>query len=162
MEISYNSARKACRATQRYPQASFVPSIANFSLLDPEDGWFTIAHTGDWGLRRPRVMAQRTRGKVVPLREDSIVEHRTGPDVRTAFEALRLGGPQPFPIVPTQPKMPLMIPDEILEYYGWVFCQGGFLNLQMTFEQFLTVVAAVSPASLCPEYDGAESAHLEA
>jgi hypothetical protein len=46
-----------------------------------------------------------------------------------------------------------MIPDEILDYYGWVFCQGGFLNLQMTFEQFLTVVAAVSPTGLCPEYD---------
>jgi hypothetical protein len=49
--------------------------------------------------------------------------------------------------------LPLLIPDEILDYYGWVFCQGGFLNLQMTFEQFLTVVAAVSPAGLCPEYD---------
>lgn len=46
-----------------------------------------------------------------------------------------------------------MIPDEILDYYGWVFCQGGFLNLQMTFEQFLAVVAAVSPSGLCPEYD---------
>jgi hypothetical protein len=43
--------------------------------------------------------------------------------------------------------------DEILDYYGWVFCQGGFLNLQMTFEQFLAVVAAVSPSGLCPEYD---------
>jgi hypothetical protein len=50
-----------------------------------------------------------------------------------------------------------MIPDEILDYYGWVFCQGGFSNLQMTFEQFLTVVAAVSPSGLCPEYDGADS-----
>jgi hypothetical protein len=47
-----------------------------------------------------------------------------------------------------------MIPDEILDYYGWVFCQGGFLNLHMTFEQFLAVVAAVSPSGLCPEYDG--------
>ena len=50
------------------------------------------------------------------------------------------------------------IPDEILDYYGWVFCQGGFLNLQMTFEQFLTVVAAVSPSGLCPEYDDDGSA----
>ena len=49
--------------------------------------------------------------------------------------------------------LPLMIPDEILDYYGWVFCQGGFLNLQMTFEQFLMVVAAVSPTALRPEYD---------
>jgi hypothetical protein len=52
-----------------------------------------------------------------------------------------------------------MIPDEILDYYGWVFCQGGFLNLQMTFEQFLTVVAAVSPTGLCPEYDESNAVH---
>jgi hypothetical protein len=53
-----------------------------------------------------------------------------------------------------------MIPDEILDYYGWVFCQGGFLNLQMTFEQFLAVVAAVSPSGLCPEYDGGGSSSM--
>jgi hypothetical protein len=52
-----------------------------------------------------------------------------------------------------------MIPDEILDYYGWVFCQGGFLNLQMTFEQFLAVVAADSPAGLCPEYDPSEAGY---
>ena len=57
------------------------------------------------------------------------------------------------PFVSSLPGLPLMIPDEILDYYGWVFCQGGFLNLQMTFEQFLMVVAAVSPTALCPEYD---------
>jgi hypothetical protein len=38
-----------------------------------------------------------------------------------------------------------------------VFCQGGFLNLQMTFEQFLAVVAAVSPSGLCPEYDPSDA-----
>jgi len=53
-----------------------------------------------------------------------------------------------------------MIPDEILDYYGWVFCQGGFANLQMTFEQFLAVVAAVSPTGLCPEYDGSGAAPM--
>ena len=66
-------------------------------------------------------------------------------------------GPRQFPIVTTPPRLPVMIPDEILDYYGWVFCQGGFVNLQMTFEQFLTVIAAVSPSGLCPEYeDGGE------
>jgi hypothetical protein len=53
-----------------------------------------------------------------------------------------------------------MIPDEILDYYGWVFCQGGFLNLHMTFEQFLAVVAAVSPSGLCPEYDDSSTTKL--
>jgi hypothetical protein len=65
----------------------------------------------------------------------------------------QLDAPRGFPFVSSLPRLPLMIPDEILDYYGWVFCQGGFLNLQMTFEQFLTIVAVVSPTALCPEYD---------
>ena len=89
---------------------------------------------------------------VVPLRETSIVMDGV---VGDGDEGLlpHLDTPRRFPIVSSLPRMPLMIPDEILDYYGWVFCQGGFLNLQMTFEQFLTVVAAVSPTGLCPEYD---------
>jgi hypothetical protein len=88
---------------------------------------------------------------VVPLRETSIV---LDGEVVAGDEGLpHLDTPRRFPIVSSLPRMPLMIPDEILDYYGWVFCQGGFLNLQMTFEQFLTVVAAVSPTGLCPEYD---------
>jgi len=51
----------------------------------------------------------------------------------------------------------LRISDEILDYYGWVFCQGGFLNLHMTFEQFLTVVAAFRASGIRPEYDDSES-----
>lgn len=91
-------------------------------------------------------------GKLVPLRESSMVVENS----RIGDENLpRLDGPRRFPIVSSLPRLPLMIPDEILDYYGWVFCQGGFLNLQMTFEQFLTVVAAVSPTGLCPEYDEA-------
>ena len=91
------------------------------------------------------------KGNVVSLREASIVMERSD---RVGDEALpHLEAPRRFPIVSSLPRLPLMIPDEILDYYGWVFCQGGFLNLQMTFEQFLTVVAAVSPTGLCPEYD---------
>jgi hypothetical protein len=93
---------------------------------------------------------------VVPLRETSIVLD----GVVTGDEGLpHLDTPRRFPIVSSLPRMPLMIPDEILDYYGWVFCQGGFLNLQMTFEQFLTVVAAVSPTGLCPEYDESNAVH---
>ncbi len=57
-----------------------------------------------------------------------------------------------FPVVSTLPRLPVAIADEILDYYGWLFCQGGFSNLNMTFEQFLAVVAAVSPSGLSPEY----------
>jgi hypothetical protein len=91
------------------------------------------------------------KANVVSLRETNIVMDRSD---RVGDEALpHLEAPRRFPIVSSLPRLPLMIPDEILDYYGWVFCQGGFLNLQMTFEQFLTVVAAVSPTGLCPEYD---------
>lgn len=101
-------------------------------------------------------MARNMRGKVVPLREE---DHVAGdvPQVHEISEAFISGGPRPFPMVSTLPRLPAMIPDEILDYYGWVFCQGGFSNLQMTFEQFLTVVAAVSPSGLCPEYDDTDS-----
>jgi hypothetical protein len=75
-------------------------------------------------------------------------------EIKAVDDAIsRLETPRRFPMVSSLPRLPLMIPDEILDYYGWVFCQGGFLNLQMTFEQFLSVVAAVSPSGLCPEYD---------
>ena len=90
------------------------------------------------------------KGKVIPLRESSAVDDALD---------LALGEPQPYPLVSTLPRLPVMIPDEILDYYGWVFCQGGFVNLQMTFEQFLAVVAAVSPAGLCPEYDASGASY---
>src|SRR5216683_7873380 len=98
-------------------------------------------------------MIRSVNGNVVPLREGSVVldEALRTNDVDLPY----LEGPRRFPIVSSLPRLPLMIPDEILDYYGWVFCQGGFLNLQMTFEQFLAVVAAVSPSGLCPEYDDA-------
>ena len=96
-------------------------------------------------------MAQSSRRKVVPLRDDGAIEE----EVRAPFaiELPRVEEPRRFPTVSTLPRLPLVIPDEILDYYGWVFCQGGFLNLHMTFEQFLSVVAAVNPGALCPEYD---------
>jgi hypothetical protein len=97
--------------------------------------------------------------KVIPLRETSAVDSDGAPDQSTAWEDISPGEPRLFPVVSTLPRLPVMIPDEILDYYGWVFCQGGFLNLQMTFEQFLAVVAAVSPAGLCPEYDASEASY---
>jgi hypothetical protein len=93
-------------------------------------------------------MALSPRSKIVRLRENARFQSQHEVLAESANE------PRRFPIVSTLPRLPLMIPDEILDYYGWVFCQGGFLNLQMTFEQFLAVVAALSPTGLSPEYDG--------
>jgi hypothetical protein len=43
---------------------------------------------------------------------------------------------------------PLIIRDEMLEVYAFVFCQGGFRQLGMTFEQFLLVAAAIKAPDL--------------
>jgi hypothetical protein len=101
-------------------------------------------------------MARSSRTKVVQLRDSTAVDSQHDGLVGTNGSTRTLDEPRRFPLVTTLPRLPLMIPDEILDYYGWVFCQGGFLNLQMTFEQFLAVVAAVSPSGLCPEYDDFE------
>jgi hypothetical protein len=100
-------------------------------------------------------MFRISKGKVIPLREGNVVAENDD-SANEAMGALRAAAARPFPSVSTTPRLPAMIPDEILEYFGWVFCQGGFLNLHMTFEQFLSVVAAVSPGALCPEYDASE------
>ena len=100
-------------------------------------------------------MFRSSKAKVIPLREGNIISDGNGIS-NGAMEALRAAAARPFPSVSTTPRLPAMIPDEILEYFGWVFCQGGFGNLHMTFEQFLSVVAAVNPGALCPEYDASE------
>ncbi|HUO05987.1 MAG TPA: hypothetical protein VMU16_12390 [Candidatus Binataceae bacterium] len=105
-------------------------------------------------------MTNRNLGaKVIPLRDGSIVESGEPGAEASAASISEAGERRLFPLVSTLPRLPVMIPDEILDYYGWVFCQGGFLNLQMTFEQFLAVVAAVSPSRLCPEYDASEASY---
>jgi hypothetical protein len=57
-------------------------------------------------------------------------------------------GPREFPVASTVPILPVTIRDEILDLYAFVFCQGGFRQLGMTFEQFLLVVATVKPHDL--------------
>ncbi|HXN11665.1 MAG TPA: hypothetical protein VN865_01065 [Candidatus Acidoferrales bacterium] len=42
----------------------------------------------------------------------------------------------------------MAIRDEVLDLYAFLFCQGGFRHLGMTFEQFLLVIAAFKPGDL--------------
>ena len=56
--------------------------------------------------------------------------------------------PRAFPAGSTRPTLPSAIRDEMLELYAFIFCQGGFRQLDMTFEQFLLVAAALKPADL--------------
>ena len=107
-----------------------------------------------------RSMARSSGTKVVPLRDSNAADNQAEALVGANGSAKQLDEPRRFPLVTTLPRLPVMIPDEILDYYGWVFCQGGFLNLHMTFEQFLAVVAAVSPSGLCPEYDDSSTTRV--
>jgi hypothetical protein len=56
--------------------------------------------------------------------------------------------PRAFPEASRPPTLPLTFRDEMLELYAFIFCQGGFRQLDMTFEQFLLVAAAIKPADL--------------
>ena len=60
--------------------------------------------------------------------------------------------PIDFPIRSAARQFSLAMPDEILDFYAWMFSQAGFANLRMTFEQFLTVVATFRPSGLHREY----------
>ena len=56
--------------------------------------------------------------------------------------------PRAFPQAPARPALPATIRDEMLELYAFIFCQGGFRQPDMTFEQFLLVAAAIKPPDL--------------
>jgi hypothetical protein len=53
--------------------------------------------------------------------------------------------PHAFPEASARPTLPEKISDEMVEFYAFVFCQGGFRQLDMTFEQFLLVAAVIKP-----------------
>jgi len=61
--------------------------------------------------------------------------------------------PRDFPCSSAVPVLPISIPDEILDYYAFIFCQFGFGQLKMTFEQFLLAASAVRSAGLNAEYE---------
>lgn len=58
-----------------------------------------------------------------------------------------------FPVAGATPQLPTVIRDEILDFYAFLFCQRGFCQIGMTFEQFLIVIATVKPGDLVPAID---------
>jgi hypothetical protein len=63
---------------------------------------------------------------------------REGPDSK----------PRAFPVAATPPTLPSRMSDDLLDFYAFIFCQGGFRQTGMTFEQFLLVVTALGPNDL--------------
>ncbi len=74
-----------------------------------------------------RAIGVSSRARIAPARPVSVRE------------------PREFPEASTRPTLPVTISDELVEFYAFVFCQGGFRGLDMTFEQFLLVAAVISP-----------------
>ena len=62
-----------------------------------------------------------------------------------AVHPLPVRKPREFPEASTRPTLPVTISDELMEFYAFVFSQGGFRQLDMTFEQFLLVAAVIKP-----------------
>lgn len=93
-------------------------------------------------------MNGRSNGKALsPQRGNAVAQDsRAAPDANARATHVE-GSPRQFPVGSNPPALPAMIPDEVLDYYGWLFCQGGFRNLDMTFEGFLAVVAVISPCA---------------
>jgi hypothetical protein len=73
------------------------------------------------------------------------IEAPSSPLVRSV-QAIPGREPHAFPESSTLRALPSTIRDEMLEFYALFFCQGGFRQLGMTFEQFLLVAAAIKPA----------------
>lgn len=48
-----------------------------------------------------------------------------------------------FPTASRREGKLLVMPDEILEFYAFLFCQGRYGSLGMTFEHFLLVLTSV-------------------
>ncbi|MGD0120876.1 MAG: hypothetical protein ABSD30_22640 [Candidatus Binatus sp.] len=53
-----------------------------------------------------------------------------------------------FPTSSSVPNLPVAMPDELVDFYAFLFCQRGFRQLGMTFEQFLLVIAAIVPGEM--------------
>jgi hypothetical protein len=75
---------------------------------------------------------------IVPLSRPRLLHART----------VSVPEPRAYPEAGGRPTIPTTIRDEMLELYAFTFCQGGFRQAGMTFEQFLMVAAAIKPADL--------------
>lgn len=51
----------------------------------------------------------------------------------------------------------MVMPDEILDLYGFLFCQRGFRQSGLTFEQFLRVILTLDPGRVRANTHGRET-----
>ena len=82
--------------------------------------------------------------RLQPLQSRSFSRKR----FRLRGEAENISDLREFPIATTVPSLPAVMNDAVLDLYAFLFCQGGFRQLGMTFEQFLLVIATFKPGDL--------------
>jgi hypothetical protein len=78
----------------------------------------------------------------------SVRSKPSGKHFRLADETGDTSDVREFPIASTVPSLPPVMNDEVLDLYAFLFCQGGFRQIGMTFEQFLLVIATFKPGDL--------------
>jgi hypothetical protein len=101
---------------------------------------------------RPKEMKLNTMGALAQVEASRLAPSTAialppRPHVMAARPVL-VREPRAFPEASTSPALPTTIRDEMVEFYAFMSCQGGFRQVGMTFEQFLLVAAALKPADL--------------
>jgi len=77
--------------------------------------------------------------------ENDAPEHRS---IAKSAERKPDGNLAAYAATSTSFNQSLMMRDEILELYAFIFCQRGYRQLGLTFEQFLLVATAFKPSDL--------------
>jgi hypothetical protein len=90
-------------------------------------------------------MSPRTNHLRLHVLEDKSANTKT---LKVGDEIFKAADLLDFPTSSSTPNLPLAIPDEVLDFYAFLFCQRGFRQLGMTFEQFLLVIAAIVPGEM--------------
>src|SRR5277367_2783005 len=78
------------------------------------------------------------------------VEERTTLRIAPRLHSASSFDARAFPLSSNAPELPSRITDQIIDFYAFVFCQKGFRNLGMTFEQFLAVISFIKFPELRP------------
>jgi hypothetical protein len=87
---------------------------------------------------------------VVEIAQSNVATSRRFSSSRSKIQPIEVAGRykadgdlRDYPVASKREKQLLIIPDAILEFYAFLFCQGQYLSLGMTFEHFLLVVTSV-------------------
>lgn len=89
--------------------------------------------------------------RIAELTETFRVEERTTLRIPPRLHDASSFNARAFPLSSNVPELPSRIPDQIIDFYAFVFCQSGFRNLGLTFEQFLAVISVIKFQELRPK-----------